>query len=154
MKIDWSGERVGCALKRNIKRAIVLTLKNLNQDYKRFVLSVTFLNQDEMRELNSRTRNIDKVTDVLSYPNFNMKPFDKIDTNDENNFMGKNIFLGDMALCLERAKEQAEEYGHSLLKEVVKLVIHSTLHLMGFDHIEDDDYVVMNHEEEKIASKF
>ena len=59
-----------------------------------------------------------------------------------------------MAICLKRASEQAAEFGHSLEREVVKLVIHSTLHLMGFDHIKDEDYVVMNQEEEKISSKF
>ena len=73
---------------------------------------------------------------------------------DKNNFEGKNIYLGDMAICLKRAGEQAKEFEQTLEQEVIKLVIHSTLHLMGFDHIEDKDYEVMNPEEEKIASKF
>ena len=109
--------------------------------------------EDEIKELNNRTRNINKVTDVLSYPNFSLKPFETIDLSDNLNYMGKYVFLGDMAICLKRAAEQALEYGVALEREVIKLVVHSVLHLMGFDHIEDSDYLVMNPEEEKIASK-
>ena len=154
MKIEFTGEKIGFKLKGDIKKVVKLCLENLKQEHKKVLLSVSFVNEEEIKELNKRTRNIDKVTDVLSYPNFNLTPFETIDVLDENNYMGKHIFLGDMAICLKRASEQAKEFEHPLEKEVIKLVIHSTLHLMGFDHIEDDDYLVMNKEEEKIASKF
>ena len=154
MKIDFTGEKVGCKLKKDIKKAVKLTLEHLKQDYKKIMLSVSFVSEEEIKELNQRTRNIDKITDVLSYPNFNLKPFETIDLFNKNNYLGKHVFLGDMAICLVRAGEQAKEYGQTLEKEVIKLVIHSTLHLMGFDHIQDEDYAVMNQEEEKIASKF
>ena len=154
MKIEFTGEKVGFKLKSQIKKAVKITLGHLNQNHKKVMLSISFVSEEEIKELNNRTRNIDKVTDVLSYPNFNLKPFETIDESDKNNYMGRHIFLGDMAICLTRAGEQALEFGHAIEKEVIKLVVHSTLHLMGFDHIEDKDYEVMNQEEEKIASKF
>ena len=154
MKIEFSGEKVSCCFKRDIKKAIKLSLDNLKQNHKKIMVSVAFVSEEEIKELNNRTRNIDKVTDVLSYPNFSLKPFENIDLSNEDNYLGKSVFLGDMAICLNRAAEQAEEYGVTLKEEVIKLVIHSTLHLMGFDHIEDADYAVMNKEEEKIATKF
>lgn len=153
MKIEFTGEKVCYKLKSQIKKAVKLSLDQLKQNHKKIMLSISFVSEEEIKELNNRTRNIDKVTDVLSFPNFNMKAFETIDVLDENNYEGKYIFIGDMAICLVRANEQAKEFGHSLEKEVIKLVVHSTLHLMGFDHIEDSDYEVMNREEEKIASK-
>ena len=154
MKIEWSGEKAGFKLKGKIKKAVKLSLEHLKQEHKNIMLSISFVSEEEIKEINHRTRNIDKVTDVLSFPNFSLKPFETIDLLDLNNYMGKYIFLGDMAICLKRAGEQAIEYGVTLEQEVIKLVIHSTLHLMGFDHIQDSDYEVMNREEEKIASKF
>lgn len=154
MKIIFTGEKVKLKLKKDIKRAVKTALEHLGQNHKKIMLSVAFISEEEMKDLNNRTRNIDKVTDVLSYPFFSLKPFEKIDVLNEDNYEGKYIYLGDMAICLKRAGEQAKEYEQTLEQEVIKLVIHSTLHLMGFDHIEDCDYEVMNPEEEKIASKF
>jgi len=153
MKIEWTGEKVSYKLKKKVKDVVLVSLEHLEQAHKKIMLSISFVSDEEMKELNNRTRNINKVTDVLSFPNFSLKPFETIDISDKNNYMGKFIFLGDMALCLKRAGEQAIEYGVSLEQEVVKLVVHSTLHLMGFDHIQDEDFVVMNKEEEEIASK-
>ena len=154
MKIEFTGEKVCLKTKKSIKKAVRICLDHLKQEHKKIMLSIAFVSEEEIKDLNQRTRNIDKVTDVLSYPNFSLKPFETIDLSNLDNYMGKFVFLGDMAICLKRAGEQAKEYGVTLMQEVIKLVIHSTLHLMGFDHIEDDDYVVMNQEEEKIASKF
>ena len=154
MKVEFSGVKVPLKLRRLVKKAAVYTLEHLSQPHKKVLLSVSFIDKEEMKDLNNRTRNIDKVTDVLSYPNFSLKPFDLINENDDLSFTGKNILIGDMAICLEKAAEQAIEYGVTTEEEVVKLVIHSMLHLMGFDHIKDEDFAVMNQEEEKIASKF
>ena len=147
MNIEFVGKRVSKKLKYKIEKAVTLVLDELKQEHNNLSLSVMFVNEKDMRELNNRTRNIDKVTDVLSYPNFNLKPYETITAETED-------ILGDMAICLKQAKRQAKEYKVTLDEEVVKLVIHSTLHLMGFDHIEDADYEVMQKEEERLASKF
>lgn len=154
MKIEFIGDKIDKKLKKLVEKAVTLSLNNLKQNHKKILLSIAFISEEEMRELNNRTRNINSVTDVLSFPNFNIEPFKTIDVNNKENYIQKHIYLGDMAICLKRAEEQAEEYGHNLYEEVVKLVIHSILHLMGFDHIEDSDYELMKQEEEKIASEF
>ncbi|MBQ3158728.1 MAG: rRNA maturation RNase YbeY, partial [Clostridia bacterium] len=111
-----------------------------------------FMGEKDMRGLNKRTRDIDRVTDVLSYPNFTLAPYETL--NVDENAQNGEVLLGDMAICLKQAKRQAKEYKVTVSQEVIKLVIHSTLHLMGFDHIKDEDYEVMQKEEDRLASKF
>ena len=92
-------------------------------------VSVTFTDNEGIRELNKKFRQIDKPTDVLSFPLFDFEgeceepPIDEIISN-----------LGDIVISLERAKEQAEEFGHSFKREVAFLTVHSMLHLLGYDH--------------------
>lgn len=145
MKINFVGKKVDKQMKDQIKNAVKETLLRLNQSTAGLELNINFVDEAQMRELNARTRKVDSVTDVLSYPNYNLKPFETIEERD--------VFLGDMAICLKRAEQQAEEYGWTLTNEVVKLVVHSVLHLMGFDHIKDKDYEVMNRLEKEIATK-
>lgn len=154
MKIHFTGKPISMHLKRQIKKAASLSLEHLNQPSSKIEMAITFLSEREMQELNNRTRGINKVTDVLSFPSFSLKPYEIIDENNSENYLQGKIFLGDMAICLNQAESQAQEYGQKFEDEIVKIVIHSTLHMMGFDHISDDDYKVMNSEEEKIASKF
>ncbi len=99
-------------------------------------VSVTFTDNEGIHELNKKFREVDKPTDVLSFPLFDFEgetdepPVDEIMSN-----------LGDIVISLERAKEQAEEYGHSFEREVAFLCVHSMLHLLGYDHetSEEDD---------------
>lgn len=123
-------------------------------------ISVIFVDNEEIREINKDMRNIDKVTDVLSFPMLeyeNHKVFKdlyigyKFEITDLNE---GNLVLGDMALSLERALEQSEEYGHSYLREVCYLVVHSILHLLGYDHMEEQDKIVMRKREEEILNRF
>ncbi len=148
MKINFVGKKIDSSLKTLIKDAVKLTLQDLKQENKNLELNIDFVDENEMQELNNRTRAINSVTDVLSFPNFELKPFENIECG------GEAVLLGDMAICMSRAEEQAKEYGNSREKEIVKLVVHSVLHLMGFDHIKDGDFKIMNKEEEKIASEF
>lgn len=101
-----------------IKKAVEGTL-----EYEEFTadceISVTFTDNENIRELNREYRDIDRATDVLSFP-----------MDDE----GDDVVLGDVVISLERAKEQAEEYGHSLEREISFLCVHSVLHLLGYDH--------------------
>lgn len=148
MIIEFLGKRISKKFKNEISKAVCLTLEELGQEHNFLTLNIMFISDKEMKELNNRTRSIDKVTDVLSYPCFDLKVGDLID-NDE-----QELLLGDMAICLKQAKRQAKEYKVTLLDEVIKLVIHSTLHMMGYDHIKDEDYEVMQKKEELLASKF
>jgi len=117
-------------------------------------VEVSFFLPEEIKELNYRTRNIDKVTDVLSYPALEeIKELTKdnypFDYDDNTN----TVFLGSIVICMDRAKEQAEEYGHSLLRETKYLFVHGLLHLLGYDHENEDDRKTMRHYEELILQK-
>lgn len=91
-------------------------------------ISVTFISDEDMKELNKKFRNIDKTTDVLSFP--------LIDDFSNVNF-DETIYLGDIIISSEKAISQAYEYGHSIRREITFLTIHSVLHLLGYDHMEE-----------------
>jgi len=119
-------ETVTYRLKMLIRRAVEETLayEGINDDCE---VSVTLCDNEEIRELNLRFRNIDRATDVLSFPLFDD---DGMDAHVEE----LDCMLGDIVLSLERARQQAEEFGHSFEREVAFLTVHSTLHLLGYDH--------------------
>ena len=101
-------------------------------------ISVTIVDAAEIKELNTEYRNKDSVTDVLSFP---MLEFDEDGEMicDECDFNEENLVLGDIVICAKRAKEQAEEYGHTFEREIAFLTVHSMLHLLGYDHEHSDD---------------
>ncbi len=124
-----------------------------------YQISLLFVDNEEIREINKENRNIDKVTDVLSFPMLDYeeeKVFKDMYLNyefDETFKDGDELVLGDIVLSLERALEQSIEYNHSFEREASYLVVHSVLHLLGYDHMEEDEKKIMRSEEEKILSK-
>ena len=108
-------------------------------------ISVTIVDNEEIRKINNKFRNIDRATDVLSFP---LIDFDNEDLPND----GSKIYLGDIIISLERAKEQANEYGHSLDREVGFLTAHSMLHLLGYDHMVPEEEKVMFAKQEEILS--
>lgn len=119
-------------------------------------VAIEFVSKMQIRRLNRGFRGIDKVTDVLSFPAFQLSVGEKLNVNGEEVFALRNeenfIHFGDMAICLAQTKKQAKEYGILIEDEIKKLVIHSMLHLMGYDHIDDGDYEVMKKEEERLCN--
>lgn len=117
-------------------------------------INVLVTNDRGIQAINLASRNIDKATDVLSFPMFQFAPGTPPDNWDE--YMDPETQLcplGDMALSLERAMAQAKEFGHSLRREVGYLTIHSMLHLLGYDHMDDGQQKrTMREREEKIAA--
>ena len=101
-------------------------------------INVLVTDDENIRAINAASRNIDKATDVLSFPMFDLTagdpPQDWTDYLDPDSGLCP---LGDMAISLERAKEQANSFGHSLKREVGYLTIHSMLHLLGYDHLDE-----------------
>ncbi|MDD4377550.1 MAG: rRNA maturation RNase YbeY [Eubacteriales bacterium] len=112
-------------------------------DTERTEISVSFVEAEEIKDLNCQYRNIDKVTDVLSFPQFE----DLNDLPEEG-----ELFLGDVVICKERAEEQAKEFGHSFKREIIYLFVHSVLHLVGYDHMDEEDKTEMRKQEEIIMS--
>lgn len=123
------------AVRHTIRRSARGAFKMLGQGGRRAV-SVLVCDNAAIKELNAQWRGIDKATDVLSFP---MEDGDKM--------------LGDIVLSLEKAYEQAAEYGHSPAREIGFLTVHSMLHLYGYDHIEEADRAEMRAMEEKILTK-
>lgn len=124
-----------------------------------FEISLLFVDNDEIREINNETRNIDKETDVLSFPMLDY-PKDKVFKDvyknyefDETYMDGEELVLGDIVLSLEKALEQSKEYNHSFKREASYLVVHSVLHLLGYDYMEEDEKKVMRKREEEILGE-
>ena len=114
-------------------------------DTERSEISVTFVSLEEIHELNREYRQVDSPTDVLSFPQF-----DDLDELPEEG----EIMLGDVVICSDRAKEQAEEFGHSFEREIIYLFVHSVLHLLGYDHLDEGEQKrQMRSREEAIASQ-
>lgn len=109
-----------------IRRAVAATLDYLSFPYAAEV-SVTLCDNEYIHKLNKKYRGVDRHTDVLSFPMYEGGNFDESEC-------AECASLGDIVISLERAKEQAEELGHGFLREVAFLTIHSTLHLLGYDH--------------------
>lgn len=98
-------------------------------------MNIVFLDKDQIQEMNLTYRNIDKVTDVISFPD-----------QDEN-------YIGDIFICLDRAKEQAVDYGHSIEREIGFLAVHGYLHLLGYDHHTEAEEKEMFAKQEEILKK-
>ena len=116
------------------------------QDSKLYI-TVTFTNPKNIQSINKEYRNIDRPTDVLSFPMYQKEELDqKIEKKD---FQYQDI-LGDIVISIPKVEEQAKEYGHSFERELSYMLIHGFYHLMGYDHIEEEDKKQMRKKEEKI----
>ncbi|MCD8372781.1 MAG: rRNA maturation RNase YbeY [Clostridia bacterium] len=111
--------------------------------------------EEEIKSLNNRFRNKDAVTDVLSFPALDGIFGVKIKKADFPYDIGedKRLSIGSIAICEKRAKEQAEEYGHSYERELNYLAVHGLCHLLGYDHENEEDKKVMREKEERILAK-
>ena len=107
-----------------------------------YEVSITFVDINEIHQLNKEYRNVDRPTDVLSFPIDEDFIIDGVDT-----------MLGDIVISMDIAKEQAKEYGHSLDREIMYLTCHSMLHLLGYDHMKEDDKTQMRAREKEVMSK-
>lgn len=113
-------------------------------------VSITLTDLKNIRNLNCKHRNIDKETDVLSFPMFEKEEIDKKVA--KNDFQTEDI-LGDMVICIPKVEEQAKEYGHSFEREFSYMVVHSFYHLMGYDHMEEEPKKEMRQKEEYILKQ-
>jgi probable rRNA maturation factor len=133
--------------KKNLVTSVATSaLENLGLN--NIELSIKFVSKHEIRRLNKQFRQIDRVTDVLSFPLLEIAAGEMPEQAGE-----EPTYLGDMALCVARAKRQCKDYDTTLDAELKKLVIHSILHLLGYDHIKDADFAVMQQKEAELDGK-
>ena len=116
----------------------------------KLIITITFTTPEEIRKINKKYRKIDKATDVLSFPMFEK---DELDEKIKNGDFPYEDVLGDVIISIEKVREQAEEYGHSFERELSYMLVHGFYHLMGYDHIEEEDKKIMRPKEEKILNE-
>lgn len=139
-----NGDLLGKAVYETLKQRVNLSAE------------ICFCDKDEIQRLNKENRGIDSVTDVLSFPAAGVTAGEIVkkknypfDLDPENG----SVFLGSIMICTDRAKEQAEEFGHSFGRELYYLAVHGMLHLFGYDHMNDEDKAEMRALEEEILKK-
>ena len=150
--LEAFGENEKDVIDRENAEKIEAALSDFVQTDVPLKIECEFVDEEEIRRLNSEMRGIDKVTDVLSFPeleNIKGKPIKKAEHPFELDEDGA-LLIGSLAVCVKRAKEQAEEYNHSYYRELNYLIVHGILHCLGYDHIEEKDKAEMRAKEEEI----
>lgn len=128
-------------INRVIEKCYEIVLKN-----KKLSVNIVLTNPENIQKLNKKFRGLDEPTDVLSFPMFEKKELEII-SNDNYDI------LGDIVISIEKVKEQAIEYEHSFERELSYMVVHGFCHLLGYDHIDERDKVIMRKKEEEILSE-
>ena len=130
-----------------IEKVLIKCFKEEEIEKSKLFITITLTNAEYIKKINNEYRNIDKETDVLSFPMFEKEEFEaakKIEHEEA---------LGDIIISISRVKEQAEEYGHSFERELAYMVVHGFYHLMGEDHMEEEEKKNMREKEENVLSK-
>ena len=143
-----NGEDPAAEYKETMNKALSIILESEGIDEEGAEVSVSFVSAEKIQELNRDYRDVDSVTDVLSFPQF--ESVDELIDAEEDTGVAE---LGDVVICMDRARSQAEEFGHPLKREVIYLFVHSILHLLGYDHMEEDEKKVMRVREEETMEK-
>ena len=133
-----------------IRKVVQQCFKEEMLEDSKLYISITLTTPEHIHEINKQYRNVDKETDVLSFPMFEKSELDKKIKNKE--FEHEDI-LGDIVISIEKVKKQAEEYGHSFEREFSYMIVHGFYHLMGYDHIKEEDKVIMRPKEENVLEK-
>ena len=133
-----------------IKRVVEQCFKEEKLENSKLYISITLTTPEHIHEINKQYRNVDKETDVLSFPMFEKDELKSILENSDNEL---EEVLGDIIISVEKIYEQAEEYGHSFERELAYMVVHGFYHLMGEDHMEEEEKQQMRVKEENILNK-
>ncbi len=137
--IEYSNELI-TLLNKVVNKS--LEVENIDKNHREIEVSISFVNNEEIKGLNRDFRGKDKETDVLSFPQY--------DITEVFEHQNDILILGDIVISLEKAKEQSMEYGHSFEREVAFLTAHSMFHLMGYDHDTDENTRLMRSKEERV----
>ncbi len=150
VEINYKDVETNEEYEKTIKQVLTACFIEEKMDKLGLYVSVTLTCPSHIREINKEYREIDRETDVLSFPMFEKDEIDNIIANQTN--MVADV-LGDIVVSVDRVKEQAKEYGHSFERELSYMVVHGFYHLMGYDHMVESDKVIMRAKEENILNK-
>lgn len=132
-----------------IKKVVEKCFEEEGVSASKLCLTITLTTPENIKKINKEYRNIDKETDVLSFPMFEKQELDEIIA--KRKFEHEDV-LGDIVISIARVEEQAKEYGHSFERELSYMVVHGFYHVMGYDHIKEEDKQKMRPKEEKILN--
>lgn len=158
INIEYEAERQLNIEWREIIEAVVTEALDYEQCPYEAEVSVILTDNESIREINREYRQIDAPTDVLSFPMVDYErpsDFDHVEDDAEDYFNPETgeLMLGDIVVSVDKVSEQAEKYGHSEARELAFLVAHSMLHLCGYDHMEDEERLVMEQKQEEILGR-
>lgn len=134
---------------KTIKKVVEKCFEEEGISDSKLCLTITLTTPENIRKINKEYRNIDKETDVLSFPMFEKQELDEMIAKKQ--FEHEDV-LGDIVISIARVEEQAKEYGHSFERELSYMVVHGFYHVMGYDHIKEEDKKKMRPKEEKILN--
>lgn len=132
-----------------IKKVVEQCFKEEKLENSKLYISITLTNPENIQKINKEYRNIDKETDVLSFPMFEKNEIEE--KIKENDFAHEDV-LGDIVISIDKVERQAIEYGHSFERELAYMLVHGFYHLMGYDHIKEEDKIIMRPKEEKVLA--
>ena len=136
---------------KTIKKVIEACFKEEKLENSKLYISITLTTPSNIRKINNEYRNVDKETDVLSFPMFEKNELEEMIKN--NHFEHEDV-LGDIVICEDVARENAVKYEHSYEREIFYLIVHGIFHLLGFDHENEDEKHLMRAAEEAVLNKF
>ena len=132
-----------------IKKVVEKCYEEENLTKSKMIITITLTTPENIKKINKEYRNIDRATDVLSFPMFEKEELTKKIKNQE--FMHEDV-LGDIIISIEKVEEQAKEYGHSFERELSYMVVHGFYHLMGYDHMTEEEKTEMRKKEDIILN--
>lgn len=132
-----------------IKKVLTQCFKEEGLENSNLSITITLTTPKNIQKINKEYRNIDRATDVLSFPMFEK---DELDEKIQKKDFEHEDILGDIVISIEKVEEQAKEYEHSFERELSYMIVHGFYHLMGYDHIQEDDKIKMRPKEEKILT--
>lgn len=148
-EITYLGIEENKQYEKTIEKVLKKCYEEENMLDSKLVITITLTTPEEIQKINAKYRNIDKATDVLSFPMFEAEELRK---KIENKDFEYEDILGDVIISISKVEEQAKEYGHSFERELSYMVVHGFYHLMGYDHIKEEDKIKMRPKEEKILN--
>lgn len=150
VEINYKDEEQNETYEKIIEQVLETCFTEEGMDKLGLYVSVTLTCPSYIRKINNEYRNIDKETDVLSFPMFQKDELDEMVKKSQNQV---SDILGDIVISLDRVREQAIEYGHSFERELAYMVVHGFYHLRGYDHMTDEEKAEMRDKEENILGK-
>ena len=137
-----------------IKKVLEQCFKEEKIENSKLYVTITLTDGENIRKINKEYRNIDKETDVLSFPMFEKDELDKlVDETADTQVETLQDIMGDIIISIERVEEQAKEYGHSFEREFAYMLVHGFYHLRGYDHMEEEEKAQMREKEENVLSQ-